>query len=253
MVPDQGTMTQLMIMLNILRGDSKPASISRDIGITLQGVQYNIKQLEKRGLLDSNGNVTKEGFSFVESYLTNLRNFVSSNLARLDSVLTWEAIAEGKLNRGEKVGLRMKDGYLYASRNETEPAGTVAWDSENGGIVGVGDVKGMIGVDLGDVIICVLSTPSSSADAVQAQSKISSLLSEKRILAVSGEQAFYLAKSLGLSPRIEFSSLEGSFEAASRGLKVLLIISGRRFHFSLDLLKEMQTRYPEINLQIKYL
>jgi predicted transcriptional regulator len=253
MVPDQGTLTQLMIMLRILQGEERPAAISREVGITLQGVQYNIRQLEKRGLLDQNGHVTKDGFSFVETYLTNLRDFVASNLSRLDTVNTWEAIADDDFSKNEKAQLYMMDGYLHARKADGHYSGIAAWDAPRDSIVGIGQVKEKIDVNIGDVLIFVVPVSPSFNESQPFREEVAKAISEKRILAVSGEHAYHLVRSSGHVPRIEFASLEGSFEAASRGLRVLLVISSRRFHFALSLIKEMETRYPEINLQIKYL
>ena len=253
MVPDQGTLTQLMIMLRILQGEDRPADISREVGITLQGVQYNIKQLEKRGLLDQNAHITKDGFAFVETYLTNLRDFVSSNLSRLDTVNTWEAIADDNFSKNDKALLRMEGGYLHARATDGPYSGTAAWDASKGSIVGIGQVKEKIEVNIGDVMIYVVPVSPSISNSAKLSEELEKASSSNRIIAVSGEHAYYLVRSAGYVPKIEFASLEGSFEAASRGLDVLLVISNRRFHFALSLIKEMETRYPEINLQIKYL
>jgi putative transcriptional regulator len=253
MVPDQGTLTQLMIMLRILQGEDRPADISREVGITLQGVQYNIKQLEKRGLLDQNGHVTKDGFAFVETYLTNLRDFVSSNLSRLDTVNSWEAIADNDFSKNDRALLRMEGGYLHALATDGPYSGTAAWDARKGEIVGIGQVKEKIEVNIGEVMILVVPVSPSIGKSSALMEEIGKASQKNHIIAVSGEHAYYLVRTAGYDPRIEFASLEGSFEAASRGLNVLLVISSRRFHFALSLIKEMETRYPEINLQIKYL
>lgn len=253
MVPDQGTLTQLMIILRLYEGEDKPSSIARDVGITLQGVQYNIKQLEKRGFVDGNSRVTKEGFNFIDAYLSELRDFVSKNLSKLDNVKTWEAIADSNFALDDPVSLYLKDGYLHASFDTLHPTGRAAWTAKTGDVVGVKDVKDMIDVKVGNVSIVVLPSPSSSENYGAMGEKLSGIIRDDAILAVSGEFAYAAAQRLGLKHRIEFASIEGSFEAASRGLNVFLIISGRRFHFSLNSIKEMESKYPEIGIQIKYL
>lgn len=253
MVPDQGTITQLMIMLKLYEGDDKPSSIARSVGITLQGVQYNIKQLEKRGLVDSNSRVTKEGFNFIDAYLNDLRDFVSSNLSKLDNVKTWEAIADSDIRKGDKIFLYLSNGYLHAEKNEANPMGVAAWSISRGGIVGAVDVRGLIDVKVGSVTIVALPNVSMSDGYESLKEKVKQILTENSIVAISGEFAYILAEGLKLSLRIEFGSIEGSFEAASRGLNVVLLISGRRFHFALNSIKEMESKYPEIDIQIKYL
>ena len=51
---EQALLSQLMILLNIKNGKTRPSEISKDIGITLQGVVYHIKILKEKGFIDNN-------------------------------------------------------------------------------------------------------------------------------------------------------------------------------------------------------
>ena len=46
---EQALITQLMVLLNIKNGKNRPSEISKELGITLQGVIYHMKILKEKG------------------------------------------------------------------------------------------------------------------------------------------------------------------------------------------------------------
>ena len=252
MVLDQGELTQLMIMIELFDGVDKPASIAKNVGITIQGVNYHLKILRKKGLVGNTNEISKEGFSFLESGLGSLREFVSENMAKIDNIVTWEAIADTSIKKGEEVGVYMSSGYLHAGKENGKARG-IARNSAGKDEIVVASISGIIGVEFGNVVICVLPSAEDIEDKEKFASTVSGEINPEAKIAVVGEEAFYAVSSAGSVPQIEYASLEGVFEAATRGLDSVLFISSRRFHYLLPQLKEMQNRYKEIGLKIKYL
>ncbi len=252
MVLDQGELTQLMIMVELFDGVDKPASIAKNVGITIQGVNYHLKILKKKKLISETNEISKEGFSFLESGLGSLREFVSDNMAKIDNIVTWEAIADTAIGEGDEVGIYMSSGYLHAGKTE----GTVKGVSRNSALKGeivVASIKGIINVEFGKLQICVLPSAEDIGDKGEFVSNVKKELIPGLKIAVIGEEALYAVSASGKTPDIEYASLDGVFEAATRGLDSVLFISSRRFHYLLPQLKELQNRYKEIGLKIKYL
>lgn len=253
MVLDQGTLTQLMILIKLSDGVDKPAGIAKSIGITLQGVNYHLKILRKRGFIDLENQITKEGFSFLESGLSSLRDFVSENIAKIDDMVTWEAIADEDIEQGSTVGVYMKSGYLHANSNASGTSGIARNHTNAGDIVAVTSISGIVNVKMGTISISVLPPIEEIVNFKDLSDHVESQVNEDTLIAVVGEEALYVVQKTGNKPDLEYASLNGVFEAAIRGLNSALFISSRRFHYLLSDLKELQNRYKEINVKINYL
>lgn len=253
MVLDQGTMTQLMILVKIFDQNDKPASIAKSIGITLQGVNYHLKILKKKGLLTDDNEISKEGFRFLESGLSSLRDFVSENMAKIDDVVTWETIADSTISKGDEVSIYMDGGYLHARKGEGETTGVAKNGAESGEVVAVTSISGIINVDLGAVVICVLPPVEEVTGTREIAESVKANVVSGGKIAVVGEEALCAVRNAGIVPEMEYSSLNGVFEAATRGLNSSLFISSRRFHYLLSELKDLQNKFKEISVKIKYL
>ena len=254
MVPGQAEITQLMIMLNIFDGVSRPSDISRNIDITLQGVQYHLKILKNRGLVNDDNSISQKGFEYLYSGLNNMRSFVSENIFKLDRVITWEAISRGTITKGDTVYLKMEDGYLSAyGEKVSESRGVSISDSKEGGIVGVTSVEGIIDLEVKGVTIVILPDVEQlymEAESVLLRVKDQIQGDKADLFAVIGEEALYVSREVGIDNPIKYAPLEASFEAASRGMSATVIVSNRRFRLILEELKALENRNEEVSVRI---
>ena len=254
MLPDQGTLTQIMIMTNILDGVKMPSQIAKNVGITIQGVQYHTKILKNKRLLTKDGSVSKLGYIFLESGLNSMRDFVSQNLSRLDEFATWEVIADEDIPTGSNVYVYMLDGYLHATRKKEGIKASVKNGSLKGQTALVSLTEGMIEVDFGTIIIAVLPDIADSEQTFKLTERVKDLSrSKKTLVAVVGEFAKTICLKAGIHVSIEFASLNASFEAAVRGVSTRLFVSERRFRYLLYDLKILQGKYREVKTEIVYL
>ncbi len=253
MVLDQGTLTQLMILIKLFDHAEKPGSIAKSIGITIQGVNYHLKIMRKKGLLNERNELTKEGFNFLESGLSSLRDFVTENLTKIDNIVTWEAIADTDISAGDRVSIYMKSGYLHASLGGEKTTGISKNSASAGEVVAVTSISSIIDVEIGSIDIFVLPPIEGISDKGGQLRQLKEHLAGAQILAVAGEQAYITLKEIGFEPDMEYASIDGVFEAATRGLSSALLISSRRFHYMLSELKELQNKFKEITVKINYL
>jgi len=253
MLPDQGTLTQIMILTNVLDGVRTPSQIAKNVGITVQGVQYHMKILKGKKLLTEDGNVSKLGYVFLETGLSSMRDFVSQNLSRLDEFSTWEVIADEDLRDGETANVYMDQGYLHAALRSGQVKGRVKKGSRKGGTALVSIMEGMINVHFGEIKIVVIPDFDEMQEE-KIKNKLVTILDENSmLLAVVGELAWSLCTGIGKRPSIEFASLTAAFEAAVRGMSTVLCVSERRFRYLLYDLKVLEGRYSEVKTEIVYL
>ena len=254
MLPDQGTLTQIMIMTNILDGVKMPSQIAKNVGITIQGVQYHTKILKNKKLLTKDGNVSKLGYIFLESGLTSMRDFVSQNLSRLDEFATWEVIADEDIPTGSVVYVYMFKGYLHATRKEGAVKASVKEGSLKSQTALVSLIEGMIKVNFGTVTIAVLPDIADNERKSMITGQVKDIArGSEALIAVVGELARTVCLEAGIHISIEFASLNASFEAAVRGVSTELFVSARRFRYLLYDLKVLQGKYKEIKTEIIYL
>ncbi|MEM0155945.1 MAG: transcriptional regulator [Thermoplasmataceae archaeon] len=258
MILEQSRLNQLMVLVNVFKGKTKPTEIGKDLGITLQGVIYHLKILKKEGLVSETNELTKKGFDFLYSGLNEIRNFVRENITEMDSALTWEAISDQKIMKGERVSLIMRDGYLHASKH-AEPsngaAGTAQTDALANETVAVSSVTGLISMKLGTLKLVVVPNAEDLLKKSELIQHIKQLKNEENtpLVGVIGEAARFYAVQAGLRIDFEFASLYAAFEAATRGESSMIIVSQRRFHFSLPDIRSLQVKNPEIVLKILHL
>ncbi|MEM3675860.1 MAG: hypothetical protein QXV22_02250 [Thermoplasmataceae archaeon] len=241
-----------MILLNIHQGDDKPASLAKKLGITIQGIQYHTRILRKKGYIDENYKITKEGFHALESGLLALKEFVGGSLAKIDDLTTWEAIASTEVKAGNQVFVGMRDGYLHCFNdgNGHNTTGIAKNDARKGEIVLVSNLSGLISVPVCSVNIFIISTPESKAE----DEELNKLLTNgHNIIITTGELAHVYAMKRGIKEDSRFGSLHSAFDAATRGLDAVIFMSDRRFHYEVSEMHELQLKFPEVPLKIKYL
>lgn len=259
MILEQSKISQLMVLTKIFGGKKKPSEIGKDLGLTLQGVIYHLKILKNEGLVNENNEITKKGFEFLYTGLNDVRNFVHDNISEMDSALSWEAISDQDVKKGERVWLTMQDGYLHASRerrgSEEGASGVAQTDSMTGDTLAVSLVTGLVGIKLGTVEILVMPNAESvkDIDIIIAHLKKEFETCQKCFFGVIGEAARTVAKKGGFDLNFEYAALYSAFEAATRGESTLILVSQRRFHFSLSDISSLQMKNPEIGLKIVHL
>jgi Predicted transcriptional regulator len=144
---EQALISQLMILLNIKNGKTRPSEISRELDITIQGVVYHMKILKGKGFIDNENRITKEGFDFLYNGLNYMEDFVHSSLISIDSSLVWEVIPDEDFSANQNVSLYMNAGYLHARTYTGNGAnGITVKSAVKGKCTGVTAVKEIINI-----------------------------------------------------------------------------------------------------------
>ncbi|MGA1849167.1 MAG: hypothetical protein ACMUHB_07490 [Thermoplasmatota archaeon] len=149
LVRSKSRMTRLLILLEIvLKKPGDQRSISGSLEITPQAVSEYLRTMQDEGLVDLSGKApaaTVEGVQMLQSSLLQLKDFVDSNISKLDIIRSTDAIAHGDVKTGDRVGLFMKDGLLHAGRvGDCSSCGIADSDALDGELVGVSDLTGVL-------------------------------------------------------------------------------------------------------------
>ncbi len=247
MEDDKLTLNQLMILSMYLDRRSRTQEIAEELSMTKQGVLYHVKALKTRGLIDDEDHITSKGYEILHEGLSKLREYLSESLGRLETALTWEAIADEPVDEGQKVYLTMREGYMHASKQGVNTASGIAVSaSDKNGLLLVEDISGTVNMSVGAVKFYVIGEDGKTG-------RIGKPPGEYDLSGAIGEAAHIYCRDHGIEATLEFGALEGAFDACTRGMDVRVFVSGRRFRFTIQKLGELSRLFPRVSYSIEYI
>ena len=229
--------TEFQILSEIVRKQPhvKQKDIADVLGITIQAVSEHMRNLLKKGYIKSRGRgeytITDKGMRALKTWISEFKRYlddVTQDLYRYKDV--WPAIANEDLDEGDEVYLFMKKGLLYASKEiKTEAKGKVLEGGKKGEDVAICNIKGIIDVPKGKVVIVKIPPRVKGGSKNTNYEMIKNILEENEDLAIAtmGTVANVVASKMNLYPDIRFAVSEGIVAACNRGCDVLALITGK--------------------------
>ncbi|MDP2731182.1 MAG: winged helix-turn-helix transcriptional regulator [Dehalococcoidales bacterium] len=207
-------------------------SIARKLGITPQAVSEYFRQLQEDGMLivtDRSGyRVSAGGVNWVLKQLRELNEYISIAARAVTNITVCAAVAESDLSEGQTVGLRMKDGLLFATPNtETGARGIAVSAAKQGDDVDITNIEGLIDNPRGSVTI--LQVPgidkggSKQADLKELQFYVEQF--NRAQIGAIGIEALIALRRLGIDPQYFYGVAEAAIEASHCGLPFLIVCS----------------------------
>jgi putative transcriptional regulator len=201
--------------------------IAQNLNITPQAVSDYIAQLSGEGLLAAEGRaryrVTNQGVNWIIKTLRELGDYNTFIQRAITNLSTCAAIARDDLEKGQKVGLEMKDGLLLAtSGKESKATGTAITDAQAGGDVGVSGIEGIVPLEVGRVTI--LRVPGIQRGGSQKVNYdiLKERLAKSDLVTALGLEA--LAALRKTKARFQhYGAAAAAIEAAKSGLKPLVV------------------------------
>ena len=244
---DLRAFTKLLILLELKSQPRiKMQEIADRLDVTIQAVSEYIKLMINDNLiLKTNGEyrLTQVGVEFLHNNISELKEFLDKKIEDLDIINECTAIAGEDLNKGEKVYLSMEGGLLTARKNainnnnnennnnkyesESQSNGLVLYDVKSGTDVAIGNLKGILDYEFGNLTILTLPSTKDGGSKLVSIKKFEKLMKDNDPdrVAIYDLIGYSVIKKLGLDPDIEFSSLAASVEAIQRGYNVMLLTS----------------------------
>lgn len=236
---DKGEFTKFQILFEVMRNQPhvKQKDISDALGITIQAVSKYFKKLKKEGLLEAGSDkadyrLTPNAIAKLEEDIKNLERYVTSIRREMKIERYFPAMATKPIKAGEKVGLVMKKGVLYAvaSNNPAAEAfGIATTDASRGEDVGLKDLQGKVKVRQGRILIVKLPSIRQGGSRVVDLAKVRKFYDEFKPdrIGVMGAVGRAILNKLHLKADLEFGISRAAALAASRGLNVFVLVVGR--------------------------
>jgi putative transcriptional regulator len=217
--------------------------IADKLGVTPQAISEYVRVLAEDGYISAEGRgryyVTHKGVEWVlnnaevlESYARHIRRDI------IHQIVTWAAIADTDLKKGDSVGVYMKNGWLYAGKKPQTAMGMVAANASEGNDVGVARLAGIIEHTEGKVDVAKVPRIERGGSGTIDISLLAPLAKNADIIGAVGLEAYLALKKSGVTADMFYGAREGVIEAAFHGLHCLMLIVDEEFT---DFLKRLET------------
>jgi putative transcriptional regulator len=201
--------------------------IARSLEITPQAISEYVSQLIKDGMLVSEGRssyrVTNEGVNWMIKMLRELSGYTDYIQRAVTDISVCTAIAEDNLERGQRVGLKMKDGLLMAAANPSRQARGVAASSARAGEdVGVTTIEGIVPLQIGRVTILRVPGVQRGGSNKVDMARLKSYVKKSLFTASLGLESFVVLRRTG-ADFCRYGAAEAAIEAARSGVDPLVV------------------------------
>lgn len=243
---DRTAITRLLILADLERRPGTTLSeVAAGLGITVQAVSAHAKELAAAGwlrFLDGAYRGTPRGLQALHEGVRHLHDAVSALVEPLSVIQVTSAIAAAPVQAGDTVALFMDEGELAAKPGKDAAAapsrGRARTAAKAGDEVVVGDLEGMVRLDPGRLTVVSLPGPAEGGVAGVDRDALRRTLASKpgHRMGAHGTGARVLARALAKEGRagpawrldFEFAADRACFNAAERGLDVLLLVTRDR-------------------------
>lgn len=236
---DRTAITRLLIVAELQRQPGATLSEVADaLGITVQAVSVHARALAAAGSLRLEGGsyqVSPKGLQSLHEGVRHLHDALNALSAPLDVIQVTSAVAAAPIAKGQPAGLYMEDGDLAARPSGTAPSRGKALNAARAGEeVIVGELQGMVRLEPGRLSIVSLPGPAEGGTARVDRAALAQMLRQHKPAKVGahGTGARILARALAKEGPwrldFEFAADRAAFNAAERGLDVLLFVTRDR-------------------------
>jgi len=248
------TKFQILVEIAANQPNIQQRDIAQRLNITPQAVSEYIKGLIKEGSLTSEGRsrykVTTEGVNWVLKALRELRDYTSLVAKAVANISISAAVAECNLSQGQTVGLRMKDGLLYATRMVGDGArGVVVSDAKEGEEVGVSNIEGIVELQIGKIAILKVPDVRGGGSRAVDLTRLKKETSNRGPVGAIGIKALTALRQVGTEPDYFYGVKEAVVEAACTGLSPAVVCVDSQTSDLLQRLGEENIDYELIDLR----
>ena len=246
--------TRFQILVEI--ADSGPnvqqRDIARKLGITPQAVSDYTAQLIKEGMLisasRSSYRVTNEGVNWIIKSLKELSGYSTFVEKAVTNISICTAVAECDLRKGQKVGLGMKDGLLFATDLLNEGATGVAVSNANKDEdVGITNIEGIVALQVGRITILRVPGIQKSGSRKVDLNRLRRETKGKPFISAIGIESYVALRKAGARFYM-YGATEAAIEAAKSGLNPLVVCVENETSALIKRLEEEKISYELLDI-----
>jgi putative transcriptional regulator len=143
----------------------------------------------------------------------------------------------------------MRGGLLYANRKEgIEASGITISDARASEDVGVSDLKGLIGLDEGVIVVAKVPRVQAGGSRKVDIDTLKTLVSGERMIGALGIEALVSLRKAGREPDVIFGAKESAVEAAFHGINSVIVSVDEQVPSLLERLESEGLKYELVDL-----
>lgn len=247
---------QILVEIAAHQPNLRQKEVADSLELTPQAISEYIKELVVEGLVTTDGRmryrITKEGVEWLLESAAELKQYARAVMEDIIShVSVWSALAETDLVKGEKVSLQMRGGLLYANKKDgIDATGITISDASADEDVGVSDLKGLISLEQGRIVVCkvprIQSGGSRNVDSRLLKNKVSGNM----MVGSLGIEALVALRRAGREPDVIFGAKEAMVEAAYHGISSVIVSVDEQIPGILERLESEGLKYELFDLSL---
>ena len=245
---------QILVEIAAHQPNLRQKEVAESLDLTPQAISEYIKELVADGLVTTDGrmrySITKEGVEWLLECAADLKRYARVVMEDIIShVSVWTALAEIDLVEGEQASLEMREGLLYANKKEGHDAsGTVISNAHAGEDVGIADLKGLINLDEGKIVVCKVPRAQIGGSRMVDSDRLKSRISDNKMIVALGIEALVALRKIGKEPDVFFGGREAAVEAAYHGVSSVIVSVDEQLPNILDRLESEGLKYDLVDL-----
>ena len=227
---NKNSATRFQILVEIANSgpNIQQQDIAKKLYVTPQAISDYTQQLVHEGLLISDGRskyrLTSEGVNWVIKILRELRDYDTFIKSAITNISVCAAVADVDLSKGQTVGLKMKDGLLFATANVDNGAkGIASTGARAGEDVGISSIEGIVQLKIGSVTILKVPGIQRGGSEMIDLEQLRNEVSDSKLVGAIGIEAMVALRKLSISNVCVYGVTEAAIEAAKTGLCPIMV------------------------------
>ncbi len=225
---NSATRFQIMVEIAASGPNIHQRSIAAKLGVSPQAVSDYIQQLTSAELIDaidrSSYRVSVKGVNWMLKMLREVNDYISEAARAVTNITVCAAIAESDLDKGQAVGLKMKNGFLFATdKLEGGARGTAVTGAKQGEDIGISNVEGLVELTRGRITILEVPVVQEGGSRQADLKQFKAQLTKNQQAGAIGIEALVALRRAGVEPHYLFGVAEAAIEEAHCGLSFLIV------------------------------
>ncbi|MBK7385241.1 MAG: MarR family transcriptional regulator [Methanothrix sp.] len=247
---------QILVEIAAHQPNLRQKEVADRLDLTPQAISEYIKELVAEGLVTTDGRmryrITKEGVEWLLESAAELKQYARAVMEDIIShVSVWSALAESDLIKGEKVSLEMRDGLLYANKkDDIEAKGITISDASAGEDIGVSDLKGLISLEEGRIIVCKVPRIQIGGSRNVDLDLLRERVSGYEMVGSLGIEALVALRKIKREPDVIFGAKQAVIEAAYHGISSVVVSVDEQIPGILERLESEGLKYELFDLTL---
>jgi len=184
--------------------------------------------------------VTKEGVDWMIKGLREWQSYSDTVQKAIAGISVCAAVADCDIAEGQKVGLLMRDGLLFAADDsKAEARGVAVCNARKGEDVGVSNIVGIVPLDVGKVTILRLPGIQRGGSRQTDLSKLKKAIRGRQLVGAIGIEALIALRKVSVEPACSYGVIEAVVEGARSGLSPAVVCVDED---TSDLLKRLEEK-----------